>query len=105
MSKLTLKRGFSCDGDMDTEVYSVFHSSVPSPIYQQTSDCNLSSKENRELAAAIAASPELLSACKRALPWLGKLIADGGHLESVAPNDAIGAMEQLEAAIKKAEGK
>lgn len=45
----------------------------------------------------------LLAALKRATPWIGKLIADGGHLHSVAPNDAIGALQQMEAAIKQAE--
>lgn len=53
-------------------------------------------------AALIAASPELLAACVRALPWLGKMIADKAHLNSVAPNDCVGAMQQLEAAIAKA---
>lgn len=53
----------------------------------------------------IAAAPDLAAACKRAIPWLGKLIADGAHLNSVAPNDAIGALEQLEAAIARTEGR
>jgi hypothetical protein len=56
-------------------------------------------------AALISAAPELLAACERALPWIGKLIADGGHMASVAPNDAVRAMQMLEAAIKKAGGK
>jgi hypothetical protein len=38
-------------------------------------------------------------ALKRSVPWLGKLIADGGHLESVAFCDAVGALQQAEAAI------
>jgi hypothetical protein len=50
----------------------------------------------------IEAATELLAALRRAVPWLGKLIADGAHLNSVAPNDAIGALEQAEAAIAKA---
>ena len=53
---------------------------------------------------AVEHADELLAALQRALPWLGKLIADGGHLNSVAPNDAVGAMQQAEAAIKKALG-
>lgn len=53
-------------------------------------------------ARLIAAAPDLLEACKRALPWVCKMIADGGHKNSVAPNDCIGAMEQLGAAIDKA---
>lgn len=31
-------------------------------------------------ARLIAAAPELLDACKCALPWIGKMIADGGSL-------------------------
>lgn len=58
-------------------------------------------KANRDI---MAAAPELLAALNRALPWLGRLIADGGHLNSVAPNDAIGAMNQAQAAIDKATG-
>lgn len=38
----------------------------------------------------------LLAALQRALPWLGRLI------HAVAPQGAIGAMRQAEAAIKKA---
>lgn len=53
-------------------------------------------------AKLIAASTELLAALQRAVPWLGKLIADGGHMNSVAPNDAVGALQQAEAAIAKA---
>lgn len=49
------------------------------------------------------ASPKILAALKRAVPWLGRMIADGGHLETVAPNDAIGALAQAEAAIAEAE--
>lgn len=55
-------------------------------------------------ALLIAAAPDLLEACKRALPWIGKMIADKAHLNAVAPNDCVGAMEQLEAAITKAKG-
>ena len=55
-------------------------------------------------AHLIAAAPELLAALRRAVPWLGKLIADGGHLQSVCPNDAIGALQQAEAALARAKG-
>ncbi len=41
------------------------------------------------------------AALRRVTPWLGKLIANEGHLDSVAPNDAIGALEQAEAALAK----
>lgn len=53
-------------------------------------------------ACLIASAPELLAACRRMLPWIGKLIAEGAHLNSVAPNDAIGAMQEGQAAIEKA---
>lgn len=50
----------------------------------------------------IAAAPELLEALRRVVPWLAKHIADNHHLESVAPNDALGALRQAQAAIQKA---
>ena len=37
--------------------------------------------------------------------WIGKMIADNAHMNAVAPNDCVGAMNQLDAAILKAEGK
>lgn len=42
----------------------------------------------------------LVAAVKRMLPWMGRLIAEGAHLNSVAPNDAVGAMHQAEAVLK-----
>ena len=56
-------------------------------------------ESNARLAAA---SPEMLHALKRALPWIGKMIADNAHMNSVAPNDCVGAMQEMEAAILKA---
>lgn len=55
--------------------------------------------------AAVRASgaPELYAAAKRAQPWIGKLIADGGHQNAVMPNDAVRAMEMLEAAVTHTE--
>jgi hypothetical protein len=56
----------------------------------------------RELAAIIERETNaaaMLAAIKRATPWIGKLIADGGHLQSVAPNDAIRALQMLEAVL------
>lgn len=57
-----------------------------------------------ELAKRLCAFPAMLKALRKAAPWLGKLIADGGHLNSVAPNDAIGTLQRVEAAIAQAEG-
>lgn len=57
---------------------------------------------NDDRAALVETKAEigrLRAALARAVPWLGKMIADGGHLESVAPNDAIGALAQAEAAL------
>ena len=55
-------------------------------------------------ARLIANGPELLEALKRAAPWLGRLIADGGHANCVMPNDAVRTLEMVEAAIAKATG-
>jgi hypothetical protein len=55
---------------------------------------------NQDLRSALT---ETLDALKRCVPWMGKLIADNAHLNSVAPNDAVGALAQAEAAIAKAE--
>lgn len=52
----------------------------------------------------IAAAPDLLAALERAIPWLGKLIADGGHLQAVMPMDAVRTLEMAEAAIAKTKG-
>ena len=64
----------------------------------------LCTNETKANARLIAAAPELLAALDRVLPWLGKLISDGGHLQSVCPNDAIGALQQAEAALARAKG-
>ena len=53
----------------------------------------------------IAAAPELLVACQRLVPWIGKMIANNQHMESVLPNDAVRSLEMGEAAIAKAEGR
>ena len=45
----------------------------------------------------------MLAALKRAAPWLGRLIADGGHLNSVMPGDAVRTLEMVESAIAEAE--
>lgn len=41
----------------------------------------------------------MLHAVKRALPWLGLLIANDGHLGSVLPNDAVHAMNECQAIV------
>lgn len=61
--------------------------------------------EQKANAYLIASAPELLEACKRALPWMGKLIASRVHEDCVMPNDAVRTMEMLEAYIAKAEGR
>jgi hypothetical protein len=62
-------------------------------------------RTNEANARLIAAAPELLAALRRAVPWLGKMIADGAHLNSVLPRDCEMALRQAEAIIAKAEGK
>lgn len=74
----------------------------------ELADCGVSLKpmdESIANALLIASAPELLEACKRALPWMGKLIASRVHEDCVMPNDAVRTMEMLEAYIAKAEGR
>lgn len=52
-------------------------------------------------AALLALGVRPLAALKRAAPWLGKMIADGGHLRAVAPLDAENTLAQIEALIKE----
>lgn len=47
---------------------------------------------------------ELLEALERCVPWLGKMIADGAHMNATLPNDAVRSLEMAEAAISKAKG-
>lgn len=58
-------------------------------------------EDSEFIVRACNSHDELVAACERALPWIGKMIADKAHLNSVAPNDCVGAMEQLEAALAK----
>ena len=53
-------------------------------------------------ARLIASAPDLLAALKQAEKWLGKMIADGGHLNTVAPRHAVNTLEGVTAAIQKA---
>ena len=50
------------------------------------------------------AAPELLEALHRAEPWLGRLIADGGHLKAVSPTAAEEALRMVSQAIATVEG-
>ena len=59
---------------------------------------------SQEDAVLFAASADLLAAARRALPWLGKMIADGGHLSAVLPRDAESALDMLQNAINLAGG-
>ena len=49
-----------------------------------------------EDARLIAAAPEMLATLRRAAPWLGTMIADGGHLGCVGPNDCVATLRQAE---------
>lgn len=51
------------------------------------------------------AAPDLLAACERALPWIGRMIASNVHMQSVAPNDCVGALNEMDSAICKAGGR
>lgn len=68
-------------------------------------DCDGALAEQEANARLIAAAPCMLEALQRVIPWMGRLIADGGHLNCVAPNDAVGALAQAEAAIARATGR
>jgi len=88
--------GIACDGIQTVlaECYAEFHARG-----------DIRPAEALANARLIAVAPELLAACQRATPWLGKMIADGGHLAAVLPQDAVRSLEMLEAAIAKATGK
>jgi hypothetical protein len=60
-------------------------------------------RTERELQASQSRERELLFALKRCVPWLGKMIADGGHLQAVAPNDAVLSLARAEQLIAKIE--
>ena len=69
---------------------------LPARAYGRTQE------ETEANARLIAAAPALLAALRRAVPWLGKMIADGGHLAAVLPADCVAALDQAEAAITDA---
>ena len=64
--------------------------------------CTVKTEQEAHL---IAAAPELLLAVKRAEMWIGKMIADGAHLNSVAPGQCVTTLRMIEAAIAKSEGR
>lgn len=46
-------------------------------------------------------SENLLEALRRCVPWLGRMIADGGHEKCVMPNDAIRSLQMAEQVLDK----
>jgi hypothetical protein len=59
-------------------------------------------QQGEEIAHLRGINAELLAALERAIPWLGKMIADGAHQNSVAPLDCERALAQAEAIASKA---
>ena len=51
------------------------------------------------------AAPAMKEALSRCIPWVGKLIADKGHLKAVHPKAAIEALNLAEEAYATAEGR
>lgn len=56
---------------------------------------------DKNVADLIVDAPDLLALVRRMYPWLGKMIADGGHKETVAPLDAENALKQADAMLTK----
>ena len=53
-------------------------------------------------ARLIAAAPVLLEALERALPWLGKAVADNIHKGTVLPNDLPNTLTTATKAVERA---
>ncbi len=70
-----------------------------------TDDNRKRTAEAARTARMLEAAPEMLAALQRAAPWLGKLIADGGHLQATLPADAVRTLDMVEAALAKVEGR
>lgn len=51
------------------------------------------------------AAPALKEALSRCIPWMGKLIANEGHLKAVRPQAAIEALKLAEEAYATAKGR
>ena len=61
--------------------------------------------DNQANANLIAVAPEMLEALNHAAPWLGKLIASGLHESCVFPKGALDALDMVNKAIDKVEGR
>lgn len=85
-------RSYRISGDHNTICQS-FHSDRLTPQDLQEQKAN---------AQLIAAAPLMLAALEHCVPWMGRLIADGGHDRSVLPNDAMTALLHVEDAIADA---
>jgi hypothetical protein len=55
-------------------------------------------------ARLISKAPEMAELLRRAAPWLGKMIADGAHLNCVMPRDCEVTLEQIERLLAEIEG-
>jgi hypothetical protein len=55
-------------------------------------------------ARLIAAAPEMAEALAKAIPWLGKMIADGGHLNTVAPDVCVKVLARCESLLARING-
>lgn len=68
--------------------------------------CKLDPTNTHNVANArlIAAAPDMLEALKNAELWLGKFIADCGHLNAVSPRHCEHSFKQVLKAIAKATG-
>ena len=74
-------------------------------IIDEITGDNIAVSYDKKHAAMIAAAPDLLKASKMATRWIGKMIADNGHLASVSPSNCVLTLRSLENAIAKAEGR
>jgi len=95
---------YGCDVSVFARISSVNHRSVARIYGDGVLAHNPNNAERDANARLIAAAPEMLEALEKAVPWLGKMIADGGHLNSVLPRACEIALDQAEAAISKARG-
>jgi hypothetical protein len=52
-------------------------------------------------ARLIEAAPAMFKSLNRLIPWIGRMIADGAHKNTVAPLDCENGLAEAEALIKK----